>query len=486
MREGPASPGGIEQTGEQPIAAEGSDPPPSPWPDWMPRLPTLAVWVLTRGALFALVGSFYPWEWYPDLLYESVGVMLGGGNPYVREQVYPPLAMVTFLIPGVLSGSADAFRTVYALFIIAVDLAILLWMRRAERDGFRHAGLAYAIALPAIGPILLLWRFDLLPMLCQVAATVCAVRASIRPGVASRAWTWSWLFLGLGIALKLYLLALVPLWIAWHLGRLRATAAMRATPPTASRTELVQVRTELVQDFHPTSETTGMPWPARWIDLARELALALGPLVLLAAVALVVWGPRSLEPYTYSFGRGVTIDSTPATVIAELGRAGTPTSWMYEPDCFCPVRTAGPGIDAPLRTGSSLLGVVGALGFALWYLRLPSPQRFVAGAAGITALAVFASPILSPQHLVWPLAPLALVAFDPRGRIALGLAMIAAATGAYTMWGPTFQVHVAEYTDLGRALLLVRAAAELGAVLVLVFPTSLELGQARAVRIGRA
>jgi hypothetical protein len=363
------------------------------------------------------VGSFYPWEWYPDLLYESVGVMLGGGNPYSGEQVYPPLAMFTFLIPGVVSPSAEAFRTVYALFIVAIDLAILFWMRRAERDGFAHAGLAYAIALPAIGPILLLWRFDLLPMLCQIAATVCAVRGSR---------SWSWALLGVGIALKLYLLALVPLWIAWELHSRR-----RAAP------------------------------------IARGLALALGPVVVLAAVALFVWGPRSLEPYTYSFGRGVTIDSTPATVIAELGRAGTPTSWTYEPDCFCPIRTAGPEIDAPLRTGFSLLGVVGVLGFAVWYLRSPSPQGFVAGAAGITALAAFASPILSPQHLVWPLAPLALVAFDPRGRIALGLAILAAATAAYLMWGPTFQVHVAEYTDLGRALLLTRAVAELGAVLVL-------------------
>lgn len=425
-------------------------------PLWVPRPLTLAVWLVTRAVLLALVGSFYPWEWYPDLIFEHVGVMLGGGNPYAGEQVYPPLSMVMFLIPGVLSQSAEAFRTIYALFIVAIDLAILFWMRRAERDGCAHAGLAYAVALPAIGPILLLWRFDLLPMLCQIAATVCAVRASLRPGAASRAWTWSWLWLGLGIALKLYLLALVPLWLAWHV-------AMRQLPPGGSfRTRL---RTAIVDG-----------------QLFRGLALALGPVVVLAAVALAVWGPRSLEPYTYSFGRGLTIDSTPATVIAELGRAGTPISWTYEPDCFCPVRTAGPGIDAPLRTGFSLLGVAGALGFALWYLRWPSSWRLVAGAAGITALAAFASPILSPQHLVWPLAPLALVAFDPRGRLALGLAMVAAATAAYLMWGPTFQVHVMEYTDLGRALLVTRAVAELGAVLVLVFPTGPELRDAGAVR----
>jgi hypothetical protein len=320
--------------------------------------------------------------------------------------------------------TAAAFRVVYALFIVLIDLGILFWMRRAERDGFAHAGLAYAIALPAIGPILLLWRFDLLPMLCQIAATVCLIRAGVRPHIAGRAWMWSWLFLGLGIALKLYLLALLPLWMAWQL---------RA---------------------HPSVQR-----------MARGVALALGPVVVLAAIALVVWGARSLEPYTYSFGRGVTIDSTPATVIAELGRAGTPTSWTYEPDCFCPVRSAGAAIDAPLRTGFSLLGVAGALGFALWYLGRPSPLRLVAGAAGITALAAFASPILSPQHLVWPLAPLALLAGLVWGRVALGLAMASAATAAYLMWGPTFQVHVMEYTDLGRALLVTRAVAELGAVL---------------------
>ncbi len=431
------------------------------WPTWAPGPVPFIIWLATRVALLALVGGFYPWEWYPDLLYESVRVMLGGGNPYAGEQVYPPLSMLAFLIPGVLAGSAEAFRTVYALFIIAIDLAILLWMRRAERDGFAHAGLAYAIAVPAIGPTLLLWRFDLLPMLCQIAATVCLIRAGARPDVAGRAWTWSWLFLGLGIALKLYLLALVPLWIAWEIVSRR---------PKTGGPERISLW-ERLRTAKPDRR------------LARGLALALGPVVALAVVALAVYGPRSLEPYTYSFGRGITIDSTPATVIAELGRAGTPTSWTYEPDCFCPVRTAGAAIDAPLRTAFSLLGVAGALAFALWYLRSPSPLRLVAGAAGITALAAFASPILSPQHLVWPLAPLALLAGYVRGRIALGLAMISAATAAYLMWGPTFQVHVMEYTDLGRALLVTRALAEAGAVVAIVFPTGHEMGTARAVRI---
>jgi len=423
------------------------------WPVWLPGPLPVAVWLATRAALLALVGEFYPWEWYPDLLYEWILTITAGGNPYLGLQAYPPVSMLAFLIPGALSPSPAAFRVVYPLFIVLIDLAILLWMRRAERDGFRHATLAYALAMPAIGPILLLWRFDLLPALCQVAATVCAIRG---------ARTWSWAWLGIGIALKLYLAALVPLWIAWELASRRRERDAR------------------VAAIVPSTDA----------GLARRigtgLALAGGPVIVLAVVALVVWGPRSLEPYTYSFGRGVTIDSTPATLIAELGRTGLPTSWSYEADCFCPVRSAGPAVDAPLRTAFSLLGVAGALLLAVWYVRAPGPRRLAAASAGITALAAFASPILSPQHLVWPLAPLALVAFDPRGRTALGLAMLAAATAAYAWLGPTFQVHVYEYTDLGRALLLTRAGAELGALLVLGVPLGLELGRARAARVATA
>ncbi len=168
---------------------------------------TAALWVLTRAALLAAV-----WLWDGDdditeLAWTWAREVLAGQSPYHEVAVsYPPLAMFGFALPGLVAPGPDDYALPFALLVLVVDAV-----------GARWGGLRYVLAVPAVGPVLLLWRYDLAPAVCHLGAAVLALQGR-RAG--------SWGLLGLGIALKPYLLVVVPLWLLWDRSLPRASLAL--------------------------------------------------------------------------------------------------------------------------------------------------------------------------------------------------------------------------------------------------------------------
>jgi hypothetical protein len=154
---------------------------------------TLVVWLLTRAALLGAVWLFDADDDITELAYGWAQEVLHGASPYHAEAVaYPPLAMLGFGLPGLFAGSPDGYALPFALMMLAVDGV-----------GARLGGLRWVLAVPAAGPVLLLWRYDLAPAVCHLGACAAALR-----GRRDASWLW----LGVGIALKPYLVVAVPLW----------------------------------------------------------------------------------------------------------------------------------------------------------------------------------------------------------------------------------------------------------------------------------
>ena len=244
---------------------------------------TAALWVLTRAALIAAV-----WLWDADdditeLAWTWTQDLLAGRSPYHDVAVaYPPLAMFGFAVPGLLAGAADAYALPFALGMLAVDAA-----------GARLGGMRYVVAVPAIGPVLLLWRYDLAPAVCHLAAASFALRDRR---------DLSWLFLGLGIALKPYLLVVVPLWFIWDR---RWSGLLLAAAPSA----LAGVAMTLL---------AGTEWVDAYLfQGSREVSVEAGPAV---AAALAGAGSVELDQACLCFVRvGVGGAGTAGSVLGLLG-----------------------------------------------------------------------------------------------------------------------------------------------------------------------
>ena len=242
------------------------------------------IWAVTRAALLAAVWLFdgddditeLAWTWAQDVLH--------GRSPWHDVAVaYPPLAMFGFALPGVLAGSPDAYALPFALLVICVDAV-----------GARFGGVRYVLAVPAVGPVLLLWRYDLAPAVCHLVALAAALKGRQRA---------SWWWLGVGIALKPYLLVVVPLWLMWD------PSWRRALP-------------------------------------------AVAPSVVAAALATVLFGFEWVDAYAFQGSRELSVEAGPAVVASLLGVG----SVSLDPACLCWVRVDAPGF-AVAGTAGTLLGL---------------------------------------------------------------------------------------------------------------------------------
>ena len=207
---------------------------------------TAGLWVLTRAALVAAV-----WLWDADdditeLAWTWTQDLLRGDSPYHDVAVaYPPLAMLGFALPGLAASSADAYALPFALCMLVVDAI-----------GARFGGRRYVLAVPAAGPVLLLWRYDLAPAVCHLGAAWFALR-----GRRAASWTW----LGVGVALKPYLLVVVPLWFLWDRSPARASLALLPSAVAAAAMTLV----------------IGLDWVDAYLFQGqREVSVEAGPAVL--------------------------------------------------------------------------------------------------------------------------------------------------------------------------------------------------------------
>lgn len=388
-------------------------------PAWLPPLPLLALWVATRAYLLAgLPSQAGSGDGVMQLTHGWVEEIRRGDSPYHAEGIaYPPLAMLSFVLPGFWGASLPSYRVTFALMMVAADFAGLLWSWRAERDGRRFTTIGYTAAIPALGPLLILWRYDLIPAVCHLAAATCALR-----GARRRSWVW----LGIGIAFKPYLAAVVPLWLVWELrqgggGRLRR--------------------------------------------VSQGAGLAILPSALAALLILPLSGGDFADAYGFQLTRGLEFESTPAVILAEAGRAGsTGVRNEFSRECLCWERT-GPAAGT-IGGASTALTLAALAGVVLWLWRRPDAERLVAASVAAVIVMLLFYRVFSPQFLVWPLPPLALLA--GRARRAGALAALGGAAVLTSLEYPTHFVPVLQYQGVGRALLLLRVAAMAAALVLLL------------------
>lgn len=227
---------------------------------------TLGLWLLTRAALLACVWLFDADDDITELAWTWADDLLGGRSPYHDVAVaYPPLAMFGFALPGVVASSPDAYALPFTLLMLAVDFV-----------GMRFGGLRYVLAVPAVGPVLLLWRYDLAPAVCHLGAAYHALR-----GRRDASWVW----LGVGIALKPYLVVAVPLWFMW--------------------------------DRRPS-----------------RLVLMAAPSVLAALAMTALIGTEWVDSYAFQGSRELSVEAGPAVVASVLGIG----SVRLDQACLCFVR----------------------------------------------------------------------------------------------------------------------------------------------------
>lgn len=185
-------------------------------------LALLGLQALSLGAIaIATFPTVFHFHALDLLIYrESSLALLQGQWPSVDGQmVYPPLALIPFLLPHLVALLAGhtldlvAYARLWPLVSISLSVAVsLLVLRFPSPAPSLHSGnrlFLYTLFVILGGPILL-WRYDLFPTLLTFAAALALWRE--RPFIAG-------LLLGAGIAAKLYPALFLPVFCLYALAR---------------------------------------------------------------------------------------------------------------------------------------------------------------------------------------------------------------------------------------------------------------------------
>ena len=339
--------------------------------DALPALVLLAAgWALTL-----LVA---PWadERVNDLfVYRSFAEpVLGGALPYQDAFFeYPPLAAPAIAVPGLIGTGAEEFRLAFAgwTLLLGVAMALLCGGLAARSGGERRRALLAAALTPLVCGALVRTHFDLAPVALTLAALALLCASRPRVGFA---------LLGAAVMTKGFALVIVPVALAWHVGR-------------------------------------GMRREA-W----QGAAVCAAVIVALAGLSAAASPQGALDAVRYHLERPVQIESAPAMVLFALDGAG-----LGEASATTSHRSDGLTHEAGWAVGGAALALMlGALALAtLAARRSPEPRTLVlASLAAVTAFAALGK-VLSPQFLIWVL-PLGALAFAWRMH-ALAAAVLVAA-----------------------------------------------------------
>jgi uncharacterized membrane protein len=308
-----------------------------------------------------------------DIYARASGRMLQGLLPYRDFPLeYPPLALVAFVLPRLLTFGlpleGSSYDGVFGLSVVlwsclaALALAVLARRQATERDPATTL-LVYALFVALLSP-LLPWRYDLFPALLTLLAFAALLERRALPGG---------LLLGLGVAAKLYPVVLVALFAVLYLARGERGA------------------------------------------LARLLGGAAAGL-LLTCMPFLLLAPRGLLGFlSYHELRGLQIESGVGGLICLAGLLGL---FKVEPSFnYGAFHLASPVSDLALRLLTP--GFVLALGVALLvcFRRYrseaaegaePLSTRLAADCAAVLLVFMLTNKVFSPQYVIWllPFVPL--------------------------------------------------------------------------------
>ncbi len=137
--------------------------------------------------------------------------MLGGKIPYHDfASEYPPLALLSFLLPGLVFHNTISYSWGFAAELMIFDLLAMVMI--ADLASFlkvsvRNALVIYTLFILAIGPILVA-RYDILPGMLVLAALWAFIKGKNK---------LAWAFAAMGFATKIYPLIIIPIFAVYQL-----------------------------------------------------------------------------------------------------------------------------------------------------------------------------------------------------------------------------------------------------------------------------
>ncbi len=337
------------------------------------------LWLVTRVLLLVVTLNprLYSTDLYGDVRAYGAKTerMFQGELPYRDVAIeYPPGSVPFTLVPGLVVGTGAGYRAAFAVEMLLVDALGLYAAWRLARTvdrGRRRIPLAYTLGMLAVGPLLLL-RFDLVPAVCVLLAAALAAEGTAGPSAAA---------LGYGAAAKLFPAVLAPL---------------------------------LVLGLMPTQG-----W---WRPLRRTVPGFLLGFGLTVVPALVVSATGTLDSLLYHVRRGVQIESVPANLIDLAHVAfGLQARTVHGFGAF-DLDSSVSGAMKLASTAATAATLAGAAWLVYWRSRRSGGLQ-PGDWAAVFAIGVFAfvlpTRVLSPQYLVWLVAPVAGLAGHRLGRRAL-------------------------------------------------------------------
>jgi hypothetical protein len=296
---------------------------------------------------------------------------------------YPPLAIVPIALGGAFGVGEGVYPVTFAVLMLLCLLALQGWVR-----GVAGPRAAWAVvAAPLLLGAMLRTHYDLVPAAIVAGALLLFARGRT---------TWAFAVLGAGTATKLFPALLVPLAVAWLLGRGERDRVLPGLGAFAA--------------------------------------------VVVACAAPFV-GSGFAEQFRFHLERPVQIESTPATVLSALGRSEV-TGTDARPDRFKSNGLDGGPADAVALLFSALFALV-YLAVARLALRGGDVRRLaLLGLAAVVAFVALGK-VLSPQFMIW-LLPFAALAWAWGDRAIAALCALAAVLTRLWFPGRYFDVVAQE------------------------------------------
>jgi hypothetical protein len=355
-------------------------PDPKPASSRRTRLVVLA-FLLSRALVLLLVLNPDSYPHGPDIaadrdgLYRSwsTQVLDEGEAPYSETDIeYPPGALPFLVLPGIFGTTVGTYRLVFVLMMAVIDLlGLIACLRLAKRWQSPTAPWLWVILVGVLGPIAYS-RFDLVPAVMSAWAIERA---------AYGRWGWAGAWMSAGAVAKVYPFLLLPL--------------MFISSPNRRR--------------------------VAWASVAVAVATALPVLTALDDV----W--RDVGRYHLS--RGIHVESLWGSILFIASRQGLASQLEFGAGALHFTGNVAEGLRFVCD-----LGVLAVMAAGIYVTaRLPRGDVRMMSAAmlGTLCLAMVASPVLSPQFILW-VVPLgvAAVAAEPSRSLPLLLTGIAVATAA--------------------------------------------------------